>query len=81
MAVVDDKKRYRTEAQEWCFRLMNDPEYFEKWRYTNTINDYNNLIIEEFQKLYDKTPATDRFARARIKWNEKIKNRLGKNYG
>ena len=45
---------------------MNDPEYFEKWRYTHTINDYNNLIIEEFQKLYDKTPATDRFARARI---------------
>jgi hypothetical protein len=50
---VDDKKRYhRTEAQEWCFRLMNDPEYFEKWRYTDTINDYNNLIAE-FQKLYE----------------------------
>jgi len=65
MAVVDDKKRYRTEVQEWCFRLMNDPEYFEKWRYIDTINVYNS-IIEEFQKLYDKTPATDRFARARI---------------
>jgi hypothetical protein len=26
---------------------------------------YNNLI-EEFQKLYDQTPATDRFIRARI---------------
>jgi hypothetical protein len=26
---VDDKKQYRTEAQEWCFRLMNDPEQFE----------------------------------------------------
>ena len=45
---------------------MNDPEYFEKWRYVDTINDYNNLIIEEFQKLYDKTPVSDRFIRARI---------------
>ena len=44
---------------------MNDPEQFEKWRYIDTINDYNNLIAE-FQKLYDNTPATDRFARARI---------------
>ena len=47
------------------FRLMNGPEYFEKWRYKDTINDYNNLI-EEFQKLYEKTPASDRFIRARI---------------
>jgi hypothetical protein len=31
----------------------------------DTINDYNNLI-EEFQKLYDNTPVTDRFARTRI---------------
>ena len=81
MAVVDDKKRYRTEAQEWCFRLMNDPEYFEKWRYTHTINDYNNLIIEEFQKLYDKTPATDRFARARILSGMKKSKTDFKNYG
>jgi hypothetical protein len=47
------------------FRLMNDPEQFEKWRYTDTINDYNSLIAE-FQKLYEQTPASDRFARARI---------------
>jgi predicted methyltransferase len=47
---------------------MNDPEYFEKWRYIDTINDYNNLIAE-FQKLYNHTYN-----------NEKIKNRLGKNY-
>jgi hypothetical protein len=44
---------------------MNDPEYFEKWRYIDTINVYNS-IIEEFQKLYDNTSVTDRFARARI---------------
>ena len=26
---VDDKKRHRrTEAQEWCFRIVNDPEQF-----------------------------------------------------
>jgi hypothetical protein len=28
---------------------MNDPEYFEKWRYIDTINDYISLI-EEFEK-------------------------------
>jgi hypothetical protein len=32
---MQSKKQYhRTEAQEWCFRLMNDPDEFEKWRYT-----------------------------------------------
>jgi hypothetical protein len=67
MAVVDDKKRHRrTEAQEWCFRLVNDVEQFEKWRYTDTINDYNKLI-EEFEKLYEQTPTTNHFMRARIK--------------
>jgi hypothetical protein len=66
MAVVDDKKRHRrTEPREWCIRLMNDPEYFEKWRYIDTMNDYNNLIAE-FQKLYERTPTTNRFMRARI---------------
>jgi hypothetical protein len=66
MTVIDDKKRHRrTEPREWCFRLMNDPEYFKKWRYFDTINDYNDLIAE-FQKLYERTPASDRFIRARI---------------
>jgi hypothetical protein len=46
---------------------MNDPEYFEKFRYIDTINDYNS-IIEECQKLYDNnnTPVTNHFMRARI---------------
>jgi hypothetical protein len=57
--------RRRTEAQEWCFHLMNDPEYFEKWRYKDTINDYSSLIAE-FQKLYENTPASDRFVCANI---------------
>jgi hypothetical protein len=45
--------------------MMNDPEYFEKWRFKDTINDYNS-IIEEFQKSYEQTPVTQRYARARI---------------
>ena len=62
---MQTKRRQRTEAQEWYFRLINDPEYFERWRYIYTINDYSSLI-EEFQKLYDQTPITDRFACTRI---------------
>ena len=54
-----------TEVQEWYFRLVNDPEYFERRRYTDNINAYTS-IIEEFQKLYDSTPVTDHFARARV---------------
>jgi hypothetical protein len=60
-----DNKRHSPEVQEWYYRLMNDPEYFERWRCTNTINDYSS-IIEEFQKQYDSTPMTDRFACARL---------------
>jgi hypothetical protein len=57
-------KRHSPEVQESCYRMMNDPEYFERWRYIDIINDYNS-IIEECQKLYEKTPATNRFIRAR----------------
>jgi hypothetical protein len=53
------------EVEEWCFRLMNDPEYFEKWRYIDSISVYNS-VIEQFQKLYEQTPASDHFIRARI---------------
>jgi hypothetical protein len=61
---IDDKKQYRTEAQEWYFRLINKPYEFEKMRYIDSINVYNS-VIGECQKLYDKTPASDRFTRAR----------------
>jgi hypothetical protein len=54
-----------SEAQEWVYRLMNDPEYFEKERYIDSINVYSS-VIEEFQKLYEQTPAADRSARTRI---------------
>jgi hypothetical protein len=74
----DKKKRYRTEAHEWCFRLMNDPEYFEKERYIDSINVYSS-IIEEFQKLYDKTVVTDRFTHTRIQSGiKKSKRELAK---
>ena len=62
-----EKKRSRsgTEAQEWYFPLMNDSEYFEKWRYIDSINVYSS-VIEELQKLYEQTPVTNHTARARI---------------
>ena len=58
-------KRHSPEVQEWCYHMMNDPEYFEKFQYIDTINDYNS-IIEELQKLYEQTPVTQRYAHARI---------------
>ena len=73
-------KRHSPEVQEWCFRLMNDPEYFEKWRFKDTINDYNS-IIEEFQKLYEQTPVTQRYAHARIQSGlKKSKKELAKTH-
>jgi hypothetical protein len=64
--VGDNKWRLSgTEAQEWYFRLMNDPKQFEKERYIDSINVYNS-IIEEFQKLYEKTLAADQLTRAKI---------------
>jgi hypothetical protein len=75
---MQTKRRQRTEAEEWYFQLINDPEYFEKWRYIDTINYYNNLIAE-FQKLYDQTPITNRTARARILNGLKKSKRAGKN--
>jgi hypothetical protein len=79
--IADDKKLHTSEAQEWCFRLMNDPKQFEKERYIDSINVYNS-IIEEFQKLYDKTPATVRLAGDEIlDGMEQSERDLGKNSG
>jgi hypothetical protein len=33
---MQSKKRHHSEAEEWFFRLMNNPEQFEKWRYIDT---------------------------------------------
>lgn len=62
--------KHSPELQEWCYRMMNDPEQFERWRYIDTINDYRT-IIAELEKLYVQTPVRqvcvlDRYTRARI---------------
>jgi hypothetical protein len=48
-----------------AFRLMNDPKQYEKERFIDSINVFNS-IIEEFQKMYEQTPAADRLARDEI---------------
>jgi hypothetical protein len=65
--IADDKKLHisRSEAQQWYFCLLNDPNQFEKERYIDSINVYSR-VIEELQKLYEQTPITQRYARARI---------------
>jgi hypothetical protein len=67
-------KRHSPEVQEWYYRLMNDPE---KWRFKDTINDYNS-IIAEFQKLNEQTPITQRYTRARILSGLKSKREVAK---
>jgi len=52
-------------VREWYFHIIKGPKYFEKFLYIDSINVYNS-VIEEFSKLYDKTPPSDRFARATI---------------
>jgi hypothetical protein len=47
-------------------------------RYKDNISDYNNLIAE-FQKLYEQTPTTQRYVRARIQSGlKKSKRELAK---
>jgi hypothetical protein len=60
-----EKKLRLSEAQEWYFRLMNDPEQFEKETFIDSINDFNR-IIKELQNLYEETPTTDHLLRAEI---------------
>jgi hypothetical protein len=59
-----ERIRFRSEAEEWVYRLMNDSYEFEKFRYIDSINVYNS-VIEECQKLYELTPVTNRFIHAR----------------
>lgn len=65
ISIQGEKLFHYSEAEQWYFRLMNDPEYFEKDRYIDSINMYS-IIIEEFQKMYDKTPVANRTARTKI---------------
>ena len=57
--------------------INRNKSYFliEKWRYIDTINDYNSMI-EEFQKLYEQTSTTQRYACARIPSGLKQSKRL-----
>ena len=34
------------QAQQWINHMRNDPEYYEKWMYTDNINAYNDIIEE-----------------------------------
>jgi hypothetical protein len=50
----DDRKRHNPEVHEWCYRMINDPNQWDKFRYIDAIYNYKN-IIEEFQKQYEQT--------------------------
>jgi hypothetical protein len=45
-----------TEAQEWYFRLMNDPKQFEKFRFKDTIDDFkkSKKDLAKTQAEYDE---------------------------
>ena len=43
-------KRHDPKVHEWYFRMMNDPDKWEKFRYTDAIYDYKN-IVAELEKL------------------------------
>jgi hypothetical protein len=57
MSIYDDRKKHNPEIHEWCYRMINDPNQWEQFRFKDTIGSYNT-IITECQKLYDSTPAT-----------------------
>jgi hypothetical protein len=78
MAALADKKRHRSEAQEWHFRPMNDPEQYEREAFVDRINEIN-FAIKEFEKLYDKASVTDHLFRAKVlKEIERSKKTLSK---
>ena len=60
---LHNDKHHDPEVAEWMYRLMNDPEYYEQWRYKEVIDDYH-MIIQECQKVFDNTPVTNRLTRA-----------------
>jgi hypothetical protein len=62
---MQGKKRRLSEVQKWYFRLMNDPEQFEKEAFIDGINTMKR-VINEFQKMYEGTSATDHILRMKI---------------
>ena len=67
-------KWHDPEVAEWVYRLMNDPEYYEQWRYKDAIDDYKS-VIEHSQKLYNQTPVTNRIMRVRCLSNMRCAQR------
>ena len=65
MSIYHDRKRHNPEVHEWCYRMLNDPAEWEKFRCLDAIHNYNS-IIDELQKMYEQTPATNRYIRHRI---------------
>jgi len=43
--MIDSKKRHRSEAEEWLYRLAKDPKQYEK-RYIDSIKQMKHLIGE-----------------------------------
>jgi hypothetical protein len=63
---LHDDKWHDPNVATWVYRLMNDPEYYEQFRYKDTINNYN-MLLGEFEKRYEQTPVTQRLTRATIR--------------
>jgi hypothetical protein len=57
--------RHIPEVEEWYYRMMHEPNQWEKFRFRDAIYDYEN-IIAELEKLYEITPTSDHYMRARI---------------
>jgi hypothetical protein len=62
---MQGKRPHLSEAQKWYFRLLNDPEQFEKEAFIDGIITMNR-IINEFQKMYEETSPTDHILRMKI---------------
>jgi hypothetical protein len=63
---LHDDKWHDPDVATWMYRLMNDPEYYERWFYKDAMDDYN-MIIAECQKMYDMTPVPSRLVRSRLR--------------
>jgi hypothetical protein len=61
----------RTEAEEWCFRLMSNPEQWERWRYIDAINHYKTLIAV-MENHYAHTPVTQDYAKTRTRLKSEL---------
>ena len=73
-----DKKRYLSEAEEWYFQSINDPEEYEKEEFVDRINEIR-FIVKEFQKLYERSPTIEHLFRAKVlKETERSKRILSK---